>query len=159
MSPTHIIVHCSASEWGTVLDIDRWHRDRGWKGCGYHAVVLNGYVTSEDVREKRRDFLYNGALQVGRSLDMDAELEPQEVGAHAVGWNNRSLAVCLIGAGNYTTEQMLTLDRVLRAWCTRYGIRAENVLGHREIPGVNKDCPALNMDVVRERLKAGLGIA
>lgn len=156
MTPTHIIVHCSASEWGTALDIDAWHKARGWSGCGYHAVILNGYVTAEDAKHKRRDFLLDGALQAGRSLDMDAELEPQEVGAHAVGWNAHSLAVCLIGSGDYTTEQTLTLDRVLRAWCLRYGIHWENVLGHREIPGVNKECPALDMDAVRTRLRAAL---
>lgn len=37
-----IIVHCSATPEGrdyTVADIDRWHKQRGWKGIGYHYVV------------------------------------------------------------------------------------------------------------------------
>jgi N-acetyl-anhydromuramyl-L-alanine amidase AmpD len=87
---------------------------------------------------------------------MDAELEPQEIGAHAQGWNSRSLAVCLIGSGVYTSAQIESMDRVLRAWCLRYGIPPENVLGHREIPGVNKACPAMNMDIARARLRAAL---
>jgi hypothetical protein len=31
-----IIIHCSDSEFGNVIQIDRWHRERGWKGIGYH---------------------------------------------------------------------------------------------------------------------------
>ena len=84
--------------------------------------------------------------------DADAELEPQEVGAHATGWNHKSLAVCLIGSGDYTSEQKLVLFRVLRAWCRRFTIPVENVLGHRELPGVAKDCPALDMEWVRDSL-------
>jgi hypothetical protein len=139
-----------------VLDINKWHLARGWAGCGYHAVILSGYITAEDRAKHRRDTLYDGAIQAGRSLDMDAELEPQEIGAHAQGWNSRSLAVCLIGNGIYTLAQIESVDRVLRAWCLRYGIKPENVLGHREIPGVAKDCPAMNMDIVRARLVAAL---
>ena len=45
-----IIIHCSATREGkayTVADIDRWHRDRGMKGIGYHFVVyLDGTVHS-----------------------------------------------------------------------------------------------------------------
>jgi N-acetylmuramoyl-L-alanine amidase len=155
MKPTHVVVHCSASEWGTILDINRWHLERGWKnGCGYHAGILNGYVTAEDAEKRRRDPLLNGALQAGRSLDMDAELEAQEVGAHAVGWNNRSLAVVLIGNGVYTAAQIETLDRLVRSWCVRFGIAAENVIGHNEIPGVAKACPALDMNLLRKRIAA-----
>ena len=37
-----IIVHCSATPEGrdvSVADIDRWHRERGFDGIGYHYVV------------------------------------------------------------------------------------------------------------------------
>jgi len=41
-----IIVHCTATPEGrpvTIADIDRWHRQRGWSGIGYHRVIgLNG---------------------------------------------------------------------------------------------------------------------
>lgn len=43
-----IVVHCTATKEGqpvTVADIDRWHRQRGWTGIGYHYVVyLDGTV-------------------------------------------------------------------------------------------------------------------
>ena len=37
-----IIIHCSATKVGqdfTAADIDRWHRERGFNGIGYHYVV------------------------------------------------------------------------------------------------------------------------
>ena len=37
-----IIIHCSATKVGqdfTAADIDRWHRERGFNGLGYHYVV------------------------------------------------------------------------------------------------------------------------
>lgn len=43
-----IIIHCAATPEGksfTVADIDHWHRQRGWKGIGYHFVIyLDGSV-------------------------------------------------------------------------------------------------------------------
>ena len=37
-----IIIHCSATRAGqdfTAADIDRWHRQRGFRSIGYHFVV------------------------------------------------------------------------------------------------------------------------
>ncbi len=37
-----IIIHCSATKAGqdfTVMDIDGWHRKRGFNGIGYHYVI------------------------------------------------------------------------------------------------------------------------
>ena len=43
-----IIIHCSATRAGqdfTAADIDRWHRQRGFRSIGYHFVVrLDGTV-------------------------------------------------------------------------------------------------------------------
>ncbi len=39
----YIVVHCSAtrvSQQVTVDDLDRYHRAKGWAGCGYHWVIL-----------------------------------------------------------------------------------------------------------------------
>ena len=40
-----IIIHCSATRAGldfTAADIDRWHRERGFNGIGYHYVIRLG---------------------------------------------------------------------------------------------------------------------
>lgn len=74
-----IIIHCSAvgpEQKSSVKDIDRWHRQRGWKnGCGYHYVV-------------RRD----GTIETGRPLEM--------VGAHCQNHNQHSIGVCYEGGLN-----------------------------------------------------------
>lgn len=70
-----IIIHGSATTEGRdfrASDIDRWHREQGFKMIGYHYVIdLDG-----DVEE-------------GRPLSM--------TGAHCKGWNDRSIGICYIG--------------------------------------------------------------
>ena len=62
-----IIVHCSATKAGqdfTAADIDRWHRERGFNGIGYHYVIrLDGRL------EKGReiDFALEHIAKVGMS--------------------------------------------------------------------------------------------
>lgn len=147
MRPTHIVVHCSASTWGTAIDIDQWHKARGWKGIGYHAVILNGMSKSQ-----WHDPFFDGAISPGRPLDEDADLEPQEIGAHAQGWNNHTVAVCLIGTGKYTAKQFDSLFRIIESWMIRFEVPIDHVIGHSEIPGVAKACPVLNMDNLRDVL-------
>lgn len=70
-----IIVHCSATPEGrnvAVADIDRWHRERGFDGIGYHYVV---YI--------------DGSVHEGRPLN--------KVGAHCKGNNAHSIGICYIG--------------------------------------------------------------
>jgi len=71
-----IILHCSATREGddsvNVEVIDRWHKARGWRGCGYHYVVL-----------------IDGKIDSGRMID--------EVGAHVKNMNKSSKGVCYIG--------------------------------------------------------------
>lgn len=71
-----IIIHCSATrENDNSVDfytIDKWHKARGWKGCGYHFVVL-----------------IDGTIQIGRGLN--------EIGAHTVGFNKNSWGICYVG--------------------------------------------------------------
>ena len=62
-----IIVHCSATKAGqdfTATDIDRWHRERGFNGIGYHYVIR-----------------LDGKLEKGRDVTL--------AGAHCKGWNER----------------------------------------------------------------------
>ena len=73
---TLIIIHCSAvrpRQQSGVSEIDRWHRQRGYRyGCGYHYVV-------------RR----NGSVETGRPLE--------RLGAHCLKHNTHSIGVCYEG--------------------------------------------------------------
>ena len=70
-----IIVHCTATPAGrdvAVAEIVLWHRQRGFKGIGYHYVVDLG-----------------GVVHAGRSVE--------EIGAHCRGYNRGSIGVAYVG--------------------------------------------------------------
>ncbi len=70
-----IIIHCSATREGediSAATIDRWHRDRGWSGIGYHYIVS-----------------LNGNIEYGRPIDKQ--------GAHVKNHNKGSIGICYIG--------------------------------------------------------------
>lgn len=113
-----IVVHCSATRPSLdvrAIDIDRWHRARGWRGIGYHYVITRG-----------------GAVEPGR---------PEfQVGAHTQGFNSRSVGVCLVGGvaedgrtveSNYTRAQWISLATLLRDLRSRY-LKAR-ICGHRDL--------------------------
>lgn len=124
---TQIILHCSATPQGvhyTLSDIDRWHRARGWKGCGYHYVIL-----------------LDGTIQQGRPLD--------RIGAHCSGHNAHSIGICYIGGtdrnGNpldtRTPEQRDVLWGLVKSLKKRFP--NATVHGHNEF--ANKACPCFNV--------------
>lgn len=101
----YLVIHCSASnlpKHDDISVIDAWHKQRGFKGVGYHF-----FITS------------NGTLQAGRPLDDDPVIEKEEIGAHVLGVNLESIGVCLSGidSNDFTKAQFKTLkdliDRLL----------------------------------------------
>jgi N-acetyl-anhydromuramyl-L-alanine amidase AmpD len=130
-----VVIHCSASpngRWTTAPDIDRWHDERGferqpywrerfnpdYKAIGYHFVIYT-----------------NGAIATGRHLD--------EIGAHAGGYNKHTVGVCLIGTDKFPAEQWEALAGLVERLLERYP--AAKVLGHRDLPDVNKICPGFDV--------------
>lgn len=126
-----IVVHCAATPPSMDIgaaEIRRWHMSppRNWNDNGYHRVI-------------RRD----GTIERGRRDEI--------AGAHVVGHNARTLAVCLVGGvddagqpeNNFTPAQFDSLRRVLLDWL-RLHPRAE-VKGHRDFPGVAKACPSFDV--------------
>lgn len=135
MNPDHIIIHCSDSLRGTLADIDSWHRARGWEGVGYHWVIRNASPGPD------------GLLEGGR--------HESRTGAHCLGYNARSIGVCLIGRGAYSPAQIQTLKALVRRIQRRYGIPTANVLGHCETDSgrrQGKTCPMLGMNELRRAL-------
>ena len=143
-----IILHCSATKAGqdfTAADIDRWHRERGFNGIGYHYVIR-----------------LDGRLEKGRDVSL--------IGAHCKGWNERSIGICYVGglnengqpADTRTNAQKRVLYQVIMDLQREYGIL--QVLGHRDTsPDLNGDgviepyeyvkaCPCFD---VREFMKSG----
>lgn len=123
---THLIVHCSYTPPKMDIgasDIDRWHRERGWLGCGYHFVI-------------KRD----GTVEDGRPLDKN--------GAHVRGMNSTSKGICLVGGMNrsksgaevnYTDEQMEALRKLIDDLRDEHFPLAK-VAGHTDFDK-HKTCP------------------
>lgn len=125
---TKIIVHCSATPEGrdcTVADIDRWHRQRGWKGIGYHYVIYR-----------------DGSVHTGRN--------ETEIGAHCAGHNTNSIGVCYIGGmtadnkrakDTRTPAQRKALRELVAKLQAKYP--GATLHGHREFAA--KACPSFNV--------------
>lgn len=137
----YIVIHCSATlpePHIDIVDIDQWHKARGWRKVGYQYVIPT-----------------DGRIQGGRALN--------EVGAHTKGHNAVSWGICLIGGvdehgkptNNFTREQFASL-RMLLASLRQIAPQAET-LGHRDLsPDVDgdgvisrwewlKDCPCFDV--------------
>jgi len=124
---TEAIIHCSATKEGkdfTEKDIDRWHRQMGWDGCGYHYVVR-----------------LDGTIEPGRDME--------RVGAHCKGHNKQSVGVCYIGGlatdgktpkDTRTTAQKAALLALLKRLKAKYP--ALKVYGHRDFAA--KACPCFD---------------
>ncbi len=144
---THIIVHCSDSEWGTAREIRKWHLEKGWKDIGYHFVILNGAVLPGT-----EFFSLNGSVECGRELDGDLFIEDNEAGAHTLGYNEASIGVCLVLKRAPTIEQLDALKRLLLELCKKFSVPVKNVLGHRETESgkaQGKTCPNFDMEPIR----------
>ena len=147
---THLIVHCSDSTFGNVDIIRHWHKERGFRDIGYHFVCLNG---KQKKRDEKIDVL-DGAIDAGRTLNFDGEIEGDEVGAHALGMNDESIGFCFIGRGkeDFSAEQLGRGLKWIHHMMDIYNIPLENVLGHYEVPGVTKTCPNMDMGWFRDQL-------
>lgn len=121
-----IIIHCTDTpENGhfTVEQIDKWHRQRGFKCIGYHYVIY-----------------LDGSVHKGREIN--------EIGAHCLGHNQNSIGICYVGGRarngktkDTRTEQqkaaLLTLIKQLKKQYPNATIH-----GHREF--AKKDCPCFD---------------
>ena len=161
--PKFIIWHCSASPYGCVDTIRAWHQARGWDTIGYHGVILNGYITEEDVKKERRDTYLDGLFQVGRVMDNDQALEKTEYGAHVYGLNRHSIGLCLIGRGSedFTEQQIMAALFWTRHFQAKFGIADRHVIGHYEVGefipeySTTKRCPGIDMETIRKIINAG----
>ncbi|MCG3134269.1 MAG: hypothetical protein HMLKMBBP_01562 [Planctomycetes bacterium] len=126
----HIVIHHSASAFGSAAQIDRWHRDKGWDGLGYDFVIGNGTGTPD------------GHVEVGYRW------KRQLVGAHAQTpgpsnyMNEHGIGIVLVGDFNRTKPsalQMRSLERLCAFLMTHCGIPESQILMHGDVKGT--ECP------------------
>lgn len=139
-----IVVHCSASD--KAFD-DSLHRINllhtgnrktpikwgkydthcfGWSDTGYHYVITK-----------------DGKIHPARP-----ESKP---GAHAKGFNQSSLAICLTGDKEFSEEQFESLRKlVIQELIPKHELSIIDVIGHNELNKA-KTCPNFNvLDVMRQ---------
>ena len=129
-----IVIHCTASRPSQSISLeqlDKMHKARGWKCCGYHY-----YITRD------------GQLYQGRPEEM--------VGAHARHYNAHSIGVCYEGgldekgraADTRTLAQKAALIALLRSLKIDYP--DAEIMGHCELEGVHKACPSFSCQEYRD---------
>lgn len=122
-----IIIHCTATIEGIdfkAKDIDKWHKQKGWNGIGYHYVI--------DL---------DGTIEKGR--------EDNVIGAHCTGHNAHSIGVVYVGGldmnqnpkDTRTKEQKEALWNLLVKLICKYP--NARIYGHNEF--ANKACPCFDV--------------
>jgi hypothetical protein len=133
---TNVIVHCSDSSFGNAALITKWHilqppEGRGWSTIGYHYVILNGRLSAY-----KRHSYFDGHIETGRPLDDDNDLEFDEKGSHAAGWN-MAVGICLIGlSGTFTESQLRALSSLIHRLRNQFG--EIKVMQHSDVDPKNK---------------------
>ncbi len=138
-----IIIHCSASDFGDVATIRRWHLERGFVDIGYHFVILNG---------SRKPGAYDpdddGKIEKGRPW--------WKIGAHCKGHNRDSLGICLVGNPKFigtpemwfTPRQLESLRNLVAQLLIEFQLTPEDVFGHNDF--ARKICPGFKVQSIRE---------
>lgn len=137
---TKVIIHCSDSDWGNASVITKWHVvERGWDTIGYHYVILNGRLSAFKFH-----FFYDGQIETGRPLDDDGDMELDERGAHAFGYNN-SIGICLIGlSGLFTGLQLRSLKILLKRLKNQFG--ELDIMQHSDVDTKKPYCAGLTVE-------------
>lgn len=133
-----LIVHCSATRCDRDFPVEALrvcHRQRGFAGIGYHF-----YITRD------------GEVHVCRPV--------HQIGAHAAGWNDKSIGICYEGgldergkpADTRTYAQKCSLLDLLRQLKRDYP--DARILGHGQLgPSVHKACPCFDAKGEYKRIK------
>jgi len=134
---TNVIIHCSASTFGNAALITKWHvSERHFETIGYHYVILNGLIAPF-----KRHSYFDGHIETGRPLDEDRDMELDERGAHAFGYNN-SVGICLIGiSGTFTDAQLRALTHLVKRM--REQFVEIKVMQHSDVEPRKPECAGL----------------
>lgn len=120
-----IIVHCLATPEGRDVHIDevrRWHtEERGWSDVGYHWLVT-----------------LDGSIEKGRG--------ESKSGAHAKGYNSKSIGVAYTGGcdADMKPKDTRTEAQTKALHCLMEDLKGRypdaEIIGHRDVS--SKDCPS-----------------
>lgn len=135
-----IVVHCSGSRCDhrytmKMLRYDHVHNN-GWTDIGYHY-----YITLD------------GVVHACRPVE--------RMGSHALGYNAHSIGICYEGglspsgciSDTRTPKQKESMKHLIQDLHHRFP-RIRTILGHRDLPGVQKACPCFDATKLQYLLDA-----
>ena len=135
MSAKEIIIHCSDSPDGrndTVLDIDKWHQERGFKRLRTRRNDFNPKLSAVGYQYV---ICRDGEVQTGRAEN--------EVGAHCLGHNTASIGICMIGRKRYSPAQWASLIKLLQDLQARHP--DAKICGHFQFATNKPFCPGFDV--------------
>ncbi len=139
-----LVIHCTATPEGREVssaEIRHWHCDpkakggRGWKVVGYTDL-----------------FHLNGGIERLVECNEDAQVDPWEMTNGAAGFNATSRHIVYVGGlsrdgksvkDTRTPEQKRAMEKYVKAFHRQHPGVA--IVGHRDLPGVKKDCPSFDV--------------
>lgn len=150
-----LLIHHSASTFGTVNVIRAWHLRRGFADIAYNKLVLNGRRGTRSAYDPEID----GLIQQGRPDAQRGAHSDGKLGPYGGRWNSVSLGICLVGnfeTGRPTRKQWASLVDACVRLCRRHGLTARAIWGHGETD--RTACPGRNLDLnlLRQRVAAEL---
>lgn len=125
-----IVLHHSATARGGAAAFDEMHKARGWDGVGYDFVVGNGTDTADG------------------EIETTFRWRDQRDGAHAKGWNDLAIGICLVGnfdVTDPTPAQKASLVRLVRHLRRRFEVPPQRVVGHGAVG--DTACPGKRFSV------------
>lgn len=128
----YIVIHHSATDYGSSSAFNQAHLKRGWKGVGYHFVIDNGTCGKDDGQ-----------------IESTHRWIKQMDGAHckADNMNSKGIGICLVGNfsdDSVSRSQMRSLVFLVDKLQDYYKIPDTKVIGHRHARGAQTECPGNN---------------
>ncbi len=118
-----IVLHHSATSWGSAEEFDRIHRARGWDELGYHFVIGNGSGSAD------------GCVEVGSRWGKQKHGAHCKVASHPE-YNDFGIGVCLVGNFDETRPseaQTASCAALVKFLMVRYRVPASRVYGHEQL--------------------------
>jgi N-acetylmuramoyl-L-alanine amidase len=128
-APDKITIHHSATAAGSAESFAGYHvHTLGWPGIGYHFVIeRNGTIT--------------------KCWDENV------ISFHTAGLNSGNIGICLTGRGSFSSSQLKSLVALTTHLKKKYHIPVSEIKGHREWSGQRTECPGMDSEWVREKLR------
>ncbi|MDM8006400.1 MAG: peptidoglycan recognition family protein [Phycisphaerae bacterium] len=148
-----IVIHHSATPYGSMREIDRAHRNNGWDSCGYHFVIGNGSRTPAGFIEptpRWRRQIEGAHTRLSPKMARQSGVQPTYYNEHGIG---------VVLVGNFDEVRPSAAQMAAAAELTKFlmklcRIPEDRVIGHRDVDAT--DCPGrlFWMDDLKQRVRA-----